>query len=103
MLSKNVFGYNTPKQKIERTLFLADKYNSERQYSGDSCYINGKIEENEADVVKEYKHKTEYQPAWLGRSTAEMFVDARDRKKWKVMIACPSATDTTTEEEYTSM
>ena len=25
--------------------------------------------------------------AWLGRSTAEMFVDARDRKKWKVMIA----------------
>ena len=25
--------------------------------------------------------------AWLGRSTAEMFVDARDREKWKVMIA----------------
>ena len=25
--------------------------------------------------------------AWLGRSTAEMFVDARDRKTWKVMIA----------------
>ena len=25
--------------------------------------------------------------AWLGRSTAEMLVDARDRKKWKVMIA----------------
>ena len=25
--------------------------------------------------------------AWLGRSTADMFVDARDRKKWKVMIA----------------
>ena len=25
--------------------------------------------------------------AWLGSSTAEMFVDARDRKKWKVMIA----------------
>ena len=25
--------------------------------------------------------------AWLGRSTAAMFVDARDRKKWKVMIA----------------
>ena len=25
--------------------------------------------------------------AWLGRSTAEMFVDARDRKKWEVMIA----------------
>ena len=25
--------------------------------------------------------------AWLGRSTAEMFVDARDRAKWKVMIA----------------
>ena len=24
--------------------------------------------------------------AWLGRSTAEMFVDARGRKKWKVMI-----------------
>ena len=24
--------------------------------------------------------------AWLGRSTAEMFVDARDREKWKVMI-----------------
>ena len=24
---------------------------------------------------------------WLGRSTAEMFVDARDREKWKVMIA----------------
>ena len=25
--------------------------------------------------------------AWLGRSTADMFVDARDREKWKVMIA----------------
>ena len=25
--------------------------------------------------------------AWLGRSTAEMFVDARDREKWKVVIA----------------
>ena len=25
--------------------------------------------------------------AWLGRSTAEMLVDARDREKWKVMIA----------------
>ena len=25
--------------------------------------------------------------AWLGRSTAKMFVDARDREKWKVMIA----------------
>ena len=25
--------------------------------------------------------------AWLGRSIAEMFVDARDREKWKVMIA----------------
>ena len=25
--------------------------------------------------------------AWLGRSTADMFVDARYRKKWKVMIA----------------
>ena len=25
--------------------------------------------------------------AWLGRSTAEMFVDARDREKWKVIIA----------------
>ena len=25
--------------------------------------------------------------AWLGRSTAEMFVDARDREKWMVMIA----------------
>ena len=25
--------------------------------------------------------------AWLGRSTAEMFVDARYREKWKVMIA----------------
>ena len=25
--------------------------------------------------------------AWLWRSTAEMFVDARDREKWKVMIA----------------
>ena len=25
--------------------------------------------------------------AWLGRSTAEMFVDARYLKKWKVMIA----------------
>ena len=25
--------------------------------------------------------------AWLGRNTAEMFVDARDREKWKVMIA----------------
>ena len=25
--------------------------------------------------------------AWLRRSTAEMFVDARDREKWKVMIA----------------
>ena len=25
--------------------------------------------------------------AWVGRSTAEMFADARDRKKWKVMIA----------------
>ena len=25
--------------------------------------------------------------AWLGRSTAEMFMDARDREKWKVMIA----------------
>ena len=25
--------------------------------------------------------------AWLGRSTAEMFVDARDHEKWKVMIA----------------
>ena len=25
--------------------------------------------------------------AWLGRSTAETFVDARDREKWKVMIA----------------
>ena len=25
--------------------------------------------------------------AWLGGSTAEMFVDARYRKKWKVMIA----------------
>ena len=25
--------------------------------------------------------------AWLGRSTAEMFVDARDREKWRVMIA----------------
>ena len=25
--------------------------------------------------------------AWLGRSTAEMFVDARDREKWNVMIA----------------
>ena len=25
--------------------------------------------------------------AWLGRSTAEMFVDATDREKWKVMIA----------------
>ena len=25
--------------------------------------------------------------AWLGKSTAEMFVDARDREKWKVMIA----------------
>ena len=25
--------------------------------------------------------------AWLERSTAEMFVDARDREKWKVMIA----------------
>ena len=24
--------------------------------------------------------------AWLERSTAEMFVDARDREKWKVMI-----------------
>ena len=24
--------------------------------------------------------------AWLGRSNAEMFLDARDRKKWKVMI-----------------
>ena len=24
---------------------------------------------------------------WLGRSTAEMFVGARDREKWKVMIA----------------
>ena len=23
---------------------------------------------------------------WLGRSTAEMFVDARDHEKWKVMI-----------------
>ena len=34
MLSKNVFGYNTPKQKNEQTLFLADKYNSERHYSG---------------------------------------------------------------------
>ena len=25
--------------------------------------------------------------AWLGRSTADMFVDARDRETWKVMIA----------------
>ena len=25
--------------------------------------------------------------AWLGRSTAEMFVDTRDREKWKVMMA----------------
>ena len=25
--------------------------------------------------------------AWLGRSTAEMFVDARDRKKWNVVIS----------------
>ena len=25
--------------------------------------------------------------AWLGKSTAEMFVDAIDLKKWKVMIA----------------
>ena len=28
--------------------------------------------------------------AWLGRSTAEVFVDARDREKWKVMIAYAS-------------
>ena len=35
---------------------------------------------------------------WLGRSTAEMFVDARDREKWKVMIAY-ATTDTATEEE----
>ena len=25
--------------------------------------------------------------AWLGRSTADMFVDARNRKQWKIMIA----------------
>ena len=31
--------------------------------------------------------------AWLGRSTAEMFVDARDREKWKVMISAGSIPD----------
>ena len=65
-------------------------------------HINGKIEgkrsRSRQRIYIQYGIS-----AWLGRSTAEMFVDARDRKKGKVMIACPSATDTTTEEEYTSM
>ena len=33
------------------------------------------------------KYTRRYIAAWLGRSTAEMFVDARDREKWKGMIA----------------
>ena len=33
------------------------------------------------------KNTRRYIAAWMGRSTAEMFVGARDREKWKVMIA----------------
>ena len=41
-------------------------------------HINGKIEGNEAEVVKEYKYKTEYQPGWE---------EARRRCLWKQEIA----------------
>ena len=58
--------------------------------------------ENEAEVVKEYKYKTEYQPGWEEARRRCLWMQ-EIAKKWKVMIACPSATDTTTEEEYTSM
>ena len=47
----------------------------------------GKIEGKRSRGRKRIKKIQDGIAAWLGRSTADMFVDARDRKKWNVMIA----------------
>ena len=48
---------------------------------------NRKIEGKRSRGRQRINKKQDGIAAWLGRSTAEMFVDAIDRKKWKVMIA----------------
>ena len=76
-------AYEQHQEKTSRMYRPCDEKGKARAFVDNRKYRRKKKQSRSRQIIKIQDGIA----AWPGRSTAEMFVDARDREKWKVMIA----------------
>ena len=79
-------AYEQRQEKTSRISRPCDEKGKARKGKVEHVLTTGKIE-GKRSRGRQRINIQDGTAAWLGRSSAEMFVGARYRKKWKVMIA----------------